>query len=394
MVRNKSLDGIRGLMAINVVICHFICAYYPEMYFIDSTAGNKILKLFAYTPLSALVNGNIAVQYFFVLSGFLTASMVFYSNKKNAKQITEKCISRYFRLLPMILAATFLTFILMKENLMYHLDIVGMLKNGSFYESYCNFKPTLIDCLYNGFIRTFIKSSNYVGPFWTIRYELLGYIVCIICCTLLKGNKARRIIYICIVLVLCIINMEFYYLLPFILGVYIADFIIYRDDETTYFSKYYNKILYSRKFEIICFCIGIYLSTIPMFYVGIHSWLGIFKVLPTSVFRAIGLAIIFYLIQMKKFGKKFFETRCLQWLGKISFPIYSFHWPLMLSFQSYVFSKLILRYSYDIASIIAFLANFCMIMVVSYIMWFLIEKSKISSRFVDLIFKNNNYKKH
>ncbi len=30
--RLKYLDGLRGLMSINVIICHFICVYYPEMY--------------------------------------------------------------------------------------------------------------------------------------------------------------------------------------------------------------------------------------------------------------------------------------------------------------------------------------------------------------------------
>lgn len=39
MTRDRSLDGIRGLMAINVVICHFICAFYPEMYFVEKMRG-------------------------------------------------------------------------------------------------------------------------------------------------------------------------------------------------------------------------------------------------------------------------------------------------------------------------------------------------------------------
>ena len=27
------LDGMRALMAINVILCHFVCVYFPEMYF-------------------------------------------------------------------------------------------------------------------------------------------------------------------------------------------------------------------------------------------------------------------------------------------------------------------------------------------------------------------------
>lgn len=33
------LDGLRGIMAINVVICHFVCVFYPQMYFKEYSDG-------------------------------------------------------------------------------------------------------------------------------------------------------------------------------------------------------------------------------------------------------------------------------------------------------------------------------------------------------------------
>lgn len=71
--RKKYLDGLRGVMAISVVTCHFICVYYPEMLFHTYAANAGWKSIVARTPLSALINGDFAVQYFFVLSGFLTA---------------------------------------------------------------------------------------------------------------------------------------------------------------------------------------------------------------------------------------------------------------------------------------------------------------------------------
>jgi len=37
MKRLKGLDVLRGLMSLNVILCHFICAYYPEMYTLSWT---------------------------------------------------------------------------------------------------------------------------------------------------------------------------------------------------------------------------------------------------------------------------------------------------------------------------------------------------------------------
>lgn len=31
--RIKWLDGIRGIMAVNVILNHFVCIYFPQMYF-------------------------------------------------------------------------------------------------------------------------------------------------------------------------------------------------------------------------------------------------------------------------------------------------------------------------------------------------------------------------
>lgn len=286
----------------------------------------------------------------------------------------------------MILVATIFAFLLMDLNMMHHLEIRNLLRNGEFYTSYCNFEPTVGNCLYNAFIRTFIKANNYVGPFWTIRYELFGYILCLIMCTLLKGKKYRRILYIAIEGILCIVKIDFYYLFPFVLGVYVADLLIFDKNDTTYLSRVYQELL-KKKIVILCICvIGIYLATIPMSYAGIHTVLGIVPSLPTSVFRGIGVALLLYIFVTKHPFKKFLESKPIQWLGKISFPIYAFHWPLMLSLQAYLFSKFINYSDYDLAAIGAFFCNFVAVICISYLAWRLLEKTNVSNKLIKLIF--------
>lgn len=90
------LDGIRGLMAINVLLCHFVCVYFPSMY---STTNANLSEgaIFSYTPLSALVNGSVAVIYFFLLSGFLLSLSIFQKGSWNIKKILTKWCERYLR---------------------------------------------------------------------------------------------------------------------------------------------------------------------------------------------------------------------------------------------------------------------------------------------------------
>lgn len=69
-----------------------------------------------------MVNGNVAVVYFFVLTGFLVAKSN-YKRKSDITQIVKKSLVRYIRLLPVVLVATVFTYLSMKFRLQYHIRI-------------------------------------------------------------------------------------------------------------------------------------------------------------------------------------------------------------------------------------------------------------------------------
>lgn len=92
--------------------------YYQK--FADSIGGT--LSLFSKTPLSVMVNGNVAVVYFFVLTGFLVEKSN-YKRKSDITQIVKKSLVRYIRLLPVVLVATVFTYLSMKFGLQYHIRI-------------------------------------------------------------------------------------------------------------------------------------------------------------------------------------------------------------------------------------------------------------------------------
>lgn len=57
-------------------------------------------------------------------------------------------------------------------------------------------------------------------------------------------------------------------------------------------------------------------------------------------------------------------------LGDLSFPIYAFHWPLMLTVEAGLFKYFMeLDITYDVAAVSAFLLTLPVIILVSYIVY-------------------------
>jgi len=345
---------------------------------------NDWLSAFSCTQLNAMINGNIAVQFFFLLSGFFVALTVF--SYKGPVNFASKAVKRYLRLLPMIAAATVFTYILMKTGLLFHLVICDKVANESFLLDYCNFVPTIKSLLYNIFVRPFIFNSEYVGPFWYIKPEFWGYLMTLAICIVAKGYRWRRLGYCAVLIILWWNNMIVNYS-SFILGIMLADLYFYTNNDTTYFSKFYNSILNHRWFTIASFLGGSYLAMIPLSLSEMYQWLpftqsGIwqFETIDVRFYRALGLAISLWGIINLRIVQKIFEFGPLLWMGKVSFATYAFHWPVMLSLEACLFGFFIGLFSYDTAALLAFAITLPVIYLLSY----------IATRYLDKPIKLNN----
>lgn len=374
MNRYLYFDGIRGIMAFNVLICHFVCVYYPEMYFenfANSMGGG--LSLFSKTPLSVLVNGNVAVVYFFVLSGFLTAKKAFTTEKSFSMFLTVS-INRYLRLLPMVSVTIFVTFVLMKLELLNHINIIDEVKNGAFLLDYCNFDPTIFSMIIDIFISTFISGSKYVGPFWTIKFELWGYIIVFILASCLKWKRWRRLFYPLIVTILYFINV---YFVPFGLGMILADIVVFSDCNTTYLSKYYHRFINSRLCLIVLATLGLFFFSVPMYPSGFYLYMTQIPFFSMTAYRCVGVTMLMFVLIKVRGIQKVFENKILLWFGKLSFATYCFHFTIMLSLEAYSFDILLKLMSYDIASVLSFLITIPVIYFSAYIAWKTIERRKM-----------------
>ncbi len=368
----KYLDGLRGLMAINVIINHFIVFYYPQMYFKGFYNSEDALSLFSCTPLSGLVNGDIAVQYFLILTGFFVSRSCILSAKNNIKKVGSKICNRYIRLLPVIAAATIFTHITMIFGVQYHIEISGMIPNGNFLATYCNFNPTAKTLLYNIFIKTFTEGSSYIGPFWTIPLEFFGYILCLVVCTAFKDKKYRRIVYFALCGVMWFSSRNYSTL---ILGVIVADMYYKNEKDSTIFSPLYYKIFEKKQIALLLLIIGSLMACCPIWLKN-YGFTIVRKIITKGAVKRLGIALMLAgLVRLPKI-QKLYEFAPIQWLGKFSYEIYAFHWPVMLVVQARLFAAFYEKMPYNEAAVLAFLVTIPVILVVSYLMYLLVSKNK------------------
>lgn len=356
------LEGMRALMALNVILCHFVCVYYPEMYFVGEEFTGP-LSFFATTPFSALVNGNIAVVFFFALTGFLVGRSVFLKND-GIKALPGKVVNRYLRLLPTVAIATLLTFLTMKLGLQNHLKITNENVHTSFLSSYCNFDATAVNLLGNIFFEPFIRTSTYVGPFWTIKYEFWGYIFVFAMASLLKKSKWRRLLYVMIAAALTAVSKDSYFCV-FAFGLFVAD--IEFNEIPTLCGKLYRRLLTRKAFVVACFFAAAYFACCPMYRTArLYSFWYKIPMLTPTLFRGMGMALFIWVSLKSRCIQKVLSCKPLVFLGEMSFETYAIHWPLMLTCEAGLFLVLEKHLQYNAAALLAFAITLIAIYICSY----------------------------
>ena len=184
------IDGLKGVFSIFVVCCHLAVAFVPGLYIITKSETN-LQRIWVNTPLNVITNGNTAVQFFFFASGLLIARNVYLKIQGNKKQTS--LLKKYTSLLHVIIPAILFSFILMKLDLMFHQDALALNTKLEALEEYNNFTPSFVKCLFEIFVGTFIDTSGYVAPLWTIRYEILGSVITYPLAYYIYSNKQRGV---------------------------------------------------------------------------------------------------------------------------------------------------------------------------------------------------------
>ena len=330
--RLEYVDGIKGIAAILVVLCHLVCVFLPEFYRYSENY-HIISRIWILTPLNIFTNGAFPVECFFVLSGFLITRKIYQSSEKSAlAPLHKKCVG----MAKIVIPAVILAFLLMELGLMFHLQAAQINGKLSFVNDYNAFDANWKNLLLELFIDPYLEGSRYVGPLWTIRYELQGSIFIALLAYGARSLKEKgKYSYLLVGLLFLLIQTK---ICSFIMGGFIAHTLYYLDEDTSLVGKLFKKIAkcgwLKATFALIFFYFAttnLYFTSIWSFWPKVLNYVRIAVAIPELPLRPFGIAGLLFIVATSPKIQRLFSFKLFVWLGKLSPFVYAFHWQLILS---------------------------------------------------------------
>lgn len=327
------LEALRGLAAFIVVAWHFLWAFDPAR--IGIVAGFDPSGALLGSISFASIDGPAAVTLFFVLSGFVLPLSFFHSGR--TELVVRAAVKRWLRLICLVLLAVLLSWLLFRFGLYRHREAAQLSQSawlGTFGGSHPghSFTPTLSGALLEGTLLAFLRDPDMYDPvLWTMHHEFLGSFVTFFLALLLWRARPAAAIWLLVTaaIVTCFTDP---YLLAFVAGTGLAWF-MWRTD-----------IALSPLPALGCIAIGIFLFG----YLEPRGTYAAFAAVSDAspirfdriaIHTASGVMIILGLVGNERLGRPL-AAPPFRLLGRLSFPVYLFHFPLLCSLGCALFVSL------------------------------------------------------
>ena len=272
--RITEIDGLRGVSALAVMLFHYTFVFNQNW---------KVGNIFHY--------GYMGVPMFFIISGF-----VIYMSLESNKTPFGFVYSRFLRLFPIYWISLIITVAAM-FLMGIHLEIL------TWQNITINFTM----------LQRFIGFKDIDGAYWTLAVELMFYLFVII---ILFFNKLEKIIeiFLAIIFLLLIIRST--------LAIQFTEIVSLKKimDQLRYFHLFlagmifyniYKNGISRYYFLLLCICIGLNFQAQIRFNIFVETFIILF------------FFLVFYILTTKfKYFLFFFNNPILQFLGKISYPLY------------------------------------------------------------------------
>ena len=352
------IDGLKGIGALMVYLCHFVFAFYYAAYSLlpeQAHTSSAVEVALGKTPLNLFYNGNAAVCLFLVFSGFVLCLSYFRTHARSRLAAGAK--KRYFRLMPVILAVNVLIFLLMSLGLYRNGEVAVLTKSEAWFAGFNQFEPDFLKMLYESLIGCFLRGSNdYNGVLWTIPYLFWGALVVYLAAFLVGENPLRYIAY--AVMLLVSLKTDIYFAGIF-LGFVLCDFFTTQER----LVRWYRKV---SALPVLAFLLGFYLLSYPS--IGTDMTGTMYGILPpayTVVYHMAGAFLLTAGVLGCQGLQKFFAAKPFVYLGRISYSLYLLHFPVIATFSCWLFLSFQERLGYHLTVGLDFLLTTALVLLVS-----------------------------
>ncbi len=342
--RLRSLDGLRGVAALIVVVHHSLLMI-PALaapYF--NTRAHQdtgpLAWLMTYTPLHLLWEGEASVYVFFVLSGIVLTLPVLRSTRFSWRAYYPQRLVRLY--LPVWAAIVFAV-----------ITITAVPRVGTGISEWLAHRPTLVtparilrdSTLVNG-------AGSLASPLWSLQWEVIFSLALPVFVVL--AVMFRRLLAVKVVLIIGVVlvsaaygNLAVFYLSMFLIGTLIATEI----DRLRTLGDRIDAARHPRLVWTVTFMTGLLLMN--------AYWLVMITDPPGWMLNGsrgivlLGAVLVVFVAMAWSGARRVLEHRVLQWLGAISFSLYLVHEPILIA-SAFVFGPSLLWAAIPVGIVVAF----------------------------------------
>ena len=349
------INGLKGIGAGIVYLCHFVFAFYYGMYSLETADchlnGNLDIVI-GQSPFNTFFSGNFAVRLFLVMSGYVLC--LGYFRTRDKKRLVMSAAKRYIRLLPPILVCNVMICFFMVSGAFWNVE-VSELTGSAWLAGFNRCEPKIFGAVWEAVFGCFFAGSNqYNGVLWTIPFLFLGAILVYGAAWFIGDKKWRYVVYAVLAAALFLTDYAGVFL-----GFVLCD-IIHTQPKLVEWVKKQKWLLWS------IFVLGIYLSSYPS--AGTHLEGTIYGIIPIVMVVPYHLAGALFLVAAVvclEPLQKFFGLPVFVKLGNISYSLYLVHFPVIATAGCFLFQAVYGKMSYNLAALLTFVATTALVLLIS-----------------------------
>ena len=325
MKRNRAMDIIKFLACLIVFIDHFYLTFRSQM--------PTVVKMMKINPIKILVNGNLAVCMFLLISAYFLSGQVYRS--ESFEKLQRAVFKRYPRLMFPVAVLSCITYGMKKLDLFYNIKVAELMNYEwlqHYFGSKMTWKNLIKDTLFTVWYQ---KNGTFNGPFWMLHILFLGSFFVILLSVATAGKEKRRMWIFGIMAVTAV--MYDMYLMCLVLGTFLAYLKVNTGFITTIQEKKWGIVLIG-----LLFLVGIMLPgdfTIPL---KILEKLHIQNEYLNSrqFYNTIGAFFIVMAVECSnRKPQARIENPAIDKVTALSFAVYLVHWPIICSLSCYLYMQ-------------------------------------------------------